>query len=109
MAFDFLIAKNEHVGNFLALSVADLRVHAVRASVDMHPQPGLAQFGGNFISGFNMTIGDWDDFCLNRRKPGGERAGVMLDQDAEEAFERAEKRCRMNGSMDDIRCRTRRT
>ena len=32
MAIDFLIAEDEHIRNFLALRVADLRVHAVRTS-----------------------------------------------------------------------------
>ena len=96
MAIDFLIAEDEHIRNFLALRVADLRVHAVRTSVDMHPQPGIAQLGGDFISGLDMAIGDRDDFGLDRGEPGGERAGVVLDQDAEEAFERAEERA-MNG------------
>ena len=98
MAIDFLIAEDEHIRNFLALRVADLRVHAVRTSVDMHPQPGIAQLGGDFISGLDMAIGDRDDFGLDRGEPGGERAGVVLDQDAEEAFERAEER-----AMDHVR------
>ena len=69
MAIDFLIAEDEHIRNFLALGVADLRVHAVRTSVDMHSQPGIAQLGGNFISSLDMAIGDRDDFGLDSASP----------------------------------------
>ncbi|GAA3422373.1 hypothetical protein GCM10018952_73160 [Streptosporangium vulgare] len=39
-----------------------------------------------------MGLGDRDADHLDRREPGGERARVVLDQDAEEALDRAEQR-----------------
>ncbi len=39
-----------------------------------------------------MLLGDGDDADLHGGEPHGEGAGVVLDEDAEEAFDRAEER-----------------
>ncbi len=37
----FLVPYYQHIGDFLALGVADLGIHPLAALVDFHPQPQL--------------------------------------------------------------------
>ena len=70
--------------------LADLGVDLLVGQVGVHRQTGAGEGGGDFLG---VVVGVGDDgrhHCLDRREPEREAAGVLLDQDAEEAFEAAE-------------------
>src|SRR5712692_501061 len=86
------VTKHEHERNFLHLRVPNLRANLVAAHVDLDPQARRAQFLRNLLGIFINAVRDWQHCDLYWRQPHRKRAGVMLDQHAEESFDRSEQR-----------------
>src|SRR5215469_6987800 len=86
-----VVAGQQHVGDLLALCVADLLLHPVIAGVDLNPDTVLAQPGRDSLQVIHVRIGDRDADNLHRRQPGRERASVVLGEDAKEPLDRAEQ------------------
>src|SRR5712692_10079350 len=86
------VTKHEHERNFLHLRVPNLRANLVAAHVDLDPQARRAQFLRNLLGIFINAVRDWQHCDLHWRQPHRKRAGVMLDQHAEESFDRSEQR-----------------
>ena len=79
--------------------VLNLRLDGIVAEIGAHADHLAAQFVGDVLRVFHKRGGrrivfrtDGDDAHLVRREPEREVAGVMLDQEADEAFVRAERR-----------------
>ena len=90
--FGFLAANDEHVGNFLHLRVANFGLQLFVAVVEMRAEARGAQFAGDFLGVLGEFFAERQHFRLHGREPHGKRAGVVLDQDAEEALDRAPQR-----------------
>jgi|GEM_PF-4044699 len=72
------------------LGVAYLPVQAFRAAVQFGPQAGRLQGFLDRFGIFGQFIVDGQQGSLDRCQPQREAPGEMFDQDAEEAFDRAE-------------------
>src|SRR5579863_3343224 len=93
--FGFFCADDEHVGNFLELGVADFGRELFVAVVEMDANVVALQSFGGVLGVVGDFFADGADLDLDRSEPEREGAGVMLDQNAEEAFDGAEQ-----GTMD---------
>src|SRR5262249_56173990 len=91
---DVVVPRQQHVRHLLPLRVADLLLHPVGAVVDLHPDPVLAQPGGDLLQVGDVRVGDRDPDRLDRRQPRRGRARVVPDQDPREPLDRAEQRAR---------------
>src|ERR1044072_8909483 len=86
------LADDEQIGDVGAAVLAQLVVDLLVPEIGLDAQPGGAQPGGDFL-GIIVALGDdRRHHRLDRRQPEREAAGMMLDQYAEEALERAEDR-----------------
>src|SRR6266851_3985405 len=89
--FGFLCANHQHVGNFLELRVADFRRQLFVAVVEMDAQLVALQSFGDVLGVVGDFFADRADLHLHGREPERKCAGVMLDQDAEEALDGTEQ------------------
>src|SRR6267154_3376753 len=85
-------ADNQHDGHFGEAVFADLVVDLLVAGVEDDPEPGSATFPGDLAGVIRRLRSDRGDDDLHRSEPKRKAAGVMLDQHANEALERAEDR-----------------
>src|SRR5260370_3692038 len=90
--FGFLWTDHEHVGNFLELRVADFCGQFFVAVVEMHAEIVALQSLSDVFGIVAHFFADWADFHLHWSEPQWEGAGVVLDQNTEEALDAAEKR-----------------
>src|SRR5699024_5794297 len=86
------ITHHQHVGHarhgVLANLVADLLV----AQIAFGAQPSGAQSMSDFLRIVSLRIGDVEHLRLYRRQPQRQGAGIVLEQDADEALHRTENR-----------------
>src|SRR5689334_8316084 len=80
------IPDDEHVGHLLELGVADLAPHRLGASVDLRAHGRRRQLADNALGRLVVAVGDREYERLDRRQPDGQLAGVVLEQDADEAL-----------------------
>src|SRR5579885_28716 len=90
--FHLAVAADEHERNLLQLRVAYLRADLVAARVDLDAQARLAQVSRDLFGVIVHAVGDRQHRDLHRREPHRKRARLLLDEDAEEALNRAEQR-----------------
>src|SRR5918994_7171835 len=90
------IAVDDGVGDLLQLRVADPLAERLVALVDVDAEPRGVQPAAELVDGLAVALTDRDHTKLDGREPEGERARVVLGQDADEALERAEE-----GAVDD--------
>ena len=80
-------------GDLAQLGLADLAAHRLRAVVDLDAETGVARASAATSRAYVLVaVGDRQHQRLHRRQPERELAGVVLDQDADEALEGAEQR-----------------
>src|SRR6266545_309399 len=89
---DLLVPVHERVRNLLDLGIADPLADGLVALVDVDAVAGAAQRLGDTGSCLAMRLPHGHDAHLHGREPERERAAVVLDEDADEALERAEER-----------------
>src|SRR6266550_5285433 len=87
--FDLPIAEHEHVWDLLLLGRPDLVLHPIRRPVDLDPQVPRPQYVGQLRGRLEMPIGDGDDNRLDRCEPQRKGPREVLDEDADEPFDRA--------------------
>src|SRR5512143_2884933 len=87
-----LLADDEESRHFLELAVADLRAQLLVPLVARRAKPCLSQPSQNLLPVFVELLRHRHDTNLLRREPEREVAARVLDEDAEETFERAEDR-----------------
>src|SRR6266702_1462155 len=90
-SFGFFGTDDEHVGNFLELRIADFRRQLFVTIVKMDAQIVALQSFGDVLGVVGDFFADRADLHLHGREPKRKRAGVMLDQDAEEALDGTEQ------------------
>src|SRR5713101_1233641 len=90
-SFGFLGANHQHVGNFLELRVADFCRQLFVAIVKMDTEVVALQSLGDVIGVVGDFFAERADLDLHGREPKRKRAGVMFDQDAEEALDGTEQ------------------
>ncbi len=72
--------------------MADLVSKLLVAFVEMYAEAHALEPRANLAPVVDLVLGDRRNDCLHRCEPCRKRAAVMLDEDAEEAFERTGKR-----------------
>src|SRR6266571_1261423 len=90
-SFVFFGTDDEHVGNFLELRIADFRRQLFVTIVKMDAQIVALQSFGDVLGVVGDFFADRADLHLHGREPERKCAGVMLDQDAEEALHGTEQ------------------
>jgi len=85
--FGFFCPNDEHVRNFLELGVTDFCRELFVAVVKMDTNVMALESFGDVLGVISDFFADGADLDLDRREPQRECAGVMLDQDAEEALD----------------------
>src|SRR3954454_10818887 len=86
------LADDEEGGDVGEAVLADLVIDLLVPEVERDSQAGLLQALGD-AAGIIVALGnDRRDHRLDRRQPEREAAGMMLDQDSDEALERADDR-----------------
>src|SRR5215472_5114882 len=88
----FVLADDEHVRHFAALLHRDLLLKTFVRVVDVDAVARVAQALCDRRGILELTVGDRQNHRLNRSEPHRESAAVMLDEHAEEPFERSEER-----------------
>src|ERR1035437_10225759 len=83
------VAHYQHVRNLLHLGFADFEVHLLIAIVHGGADSGVVELLPDAARVLRLAIRDGQHNRLNGREPHRERAGVVLDQDAEEALDGA--------------------
>src|SRR6266566_4412237 len=89
--FGFFGADNEHVGNLLELRVADFCRQLFVTIVKMDAEVVALQSFRDVLGIIGHFFADRADLHLHGSEPKRKRAGVMLDQDAEEALDGTEQ------------------
>ena len=94
VGFHVAVADDEHGVDFHLLGVRDLGFHVIAAGVELGADLMGAEFGLNCAGVFEQRrfVADREDADLFGREPEREVAGVMLDEEADETFVRAERR-----------------
>ena len=92
------VAVDDREGDLLQLGLADPLPERLVALVDVDAEPSASSRSPQLVDGPAVVLGDRDQPQLHRREPEGERAGVVLGEDADEPLERAEQ-----GAVDDDR------
>src|SRR5690554_2555215 len=87
-----LATGDEDEGNLLRARIADLLAEAVVREVDLGPDAFGVQAPHDVLQVLVERVGHRDGENLNGSEPRGERPGVVLDEDREEALDRAEQR-----------------
>src|ERR1017187_4142087 len=90
--FLLAVAHYQHVRDLLHLGFADLEVHLLIAIVHGGADSGVVELLLDLARVRGLAIRDRQHDGLNGRQPHRERAGVVLDQDAEEALDGAVQR-----------------
>src|SRR5262249_42678193 len=85
-------AHDEHVGDLADLRLADPVAQLLVAVVELGPNARGAQAAVYRARVVDVLLADRQHARLDRREPGREGSGVVLDQHADEALERAEDR-----------------
>ena len=89
----FLVAQDEDERHLLQSEVADLGVHLLVARVQLHAQAGDFERRLHLLGVVQVLLaGDGHQAHLHRRQPQRKRAGVVLNQHAEEALDRSKER-----------------
>ena len=96
VALRLAAAGHQHVGGLEQLGLADLVAQLFVAVVDLNAKALGAEAGRDGMAVVHLLIADRHDDGLHRGEPGGEGAGDMLDEDADEPLKAAE-----DGTMDD--------
>src|SRR5207245_10240996 len=78
------VAVDDHVGDLLDLGVADPLADRLVRVVDLD---AVRDLRGQRTGGLAMVLAHGNHADLDGREPERERAGVVLDQDADEALE----------------------
>ena len=86
------IAGHEDVGDLADLGVADAPPERLGPVVELGARSALPQARRHRGSVVGVAVGDRQHDGLDRRQPHREFAGVMLDEDADEALEGAKER-----------------
>src|SRR5262249_41962401 len=86
------VTDYQHERNLLQLGFANLEIDLFAALIDGRADSGGHETITHHMAVFELAIGDRQNSRLHRSEPHGEGAGVVLDQDAEEALDRAEQR-----------------
>ncbi len=89
--FGLFVAHDEDIGGFLVGEVADFGVHLFVAGIDFNAESGGIELGLDRARVVVMPLGDGDEADLDGCEPEGECAGVVLNEDAEEALDGAEE------------------
>ena len=97
------VAHHQGEGDLLELGLADLRVHRHPAVVQLGAEAPGAEELEHLAGVRQLAVGHGDQLHLDRCEPGGERAGVVLDEDGDEALEAA-----VDGAVEDDRAGARR-
>ena len=84
------VANNQHVGDLLELCFADLVAKLFVAVVNLNTQAALVKLIGDVLAGFGGTVGEGQYLYLNGGQPGGECAGKVLGDNADEALDGAQ-------------------
>ncbi len=93
-----LVAHDEDERDLLQRELADLGVHLFVAGVEFHAQAGGFEFFLYLLGVVEVLLRDGHEADLHRREPQRKRAGVVLDEHAEEPFHLPEEaRCTMTG------------
>ena len=89
----FLVADDDLVGQLLQTMFPNFIGNFLIPQVGYGAQTGLFQLARDHALGIvRLVLGDVQHHHLDRREPQRHRPGVVLDQDADEALERAEDR-----------------
>jgi len=91
VSFGFFVAHDEDVGGLEVGEVADFAVHLFVAVVEFDAEAGGLEFGLDLTGVVVMALADGDEADLDGGEPEGECAGVVLDEDAEEALDGAKE------------------
>src|SRR3954452_17240830 len=86
------VADDQHVGHLAQLAVADLAPDRLRAVVDLGADAGRDQPVAHLRGRLVVAVGDRQHERLDRRQPDRELAGVVLEQNADEALVGAHER-----------------
>src|SRR5688572_25825783 len=86
------VAGYQHVRDLLKLRLPDLIANLLLPVVELHAQPGGGELVADAGGVDEVTVGNRQHNGLNRSQPQRPGTGVMLDQQADEALERAENR-----------------
>ena len=89
---DFPVARDQQVRDPLQGVFADFKADLLVSQICFDPKPLIFQEFSGLPHVFGLLLGDIHDDRLHRREPGGQPAGVVLDQDAEKTLQRAEDR-----------------
>ena len=92
MPLRLAVPDHEHQRDFLQLRVADAGVELFVAIVEVRAKLRGAKFAGHAPRVVQVFLAHRQHHRLNGRQPKRERAGVMLDEDAEKTLDRAEQR-----------------
>src|SRR5260221_819099 len=84
------IARDEHVGNLLDLSLADLISDLLLPGVQLDPEARRRQAVPDRRRVGRMTVRDGQQDDLHRRQPEREGPGIVLEQERDEPLEAAE-------------------
>src|SRR5512142_1353029 len=88
---DLLVADDQDERDLLDLGLADLLADLLAAEVDGGAQAGRFHLLRERLRVRLVALGDRQDDGLDGGQPEGEAPVVVLDEDAEEALERAEQ------------------
>src|SRR6266540_7559752 len=88
----FPLADDEHRGSLLHLGPADARAELLVAVVQLDAQARGTQAARDLARRSGEPVGDGQHGRMDRSDPEGEVPGRMLDQDPQEALDRAENR-----------------
>src|SRR5881628_1864854 len=84
----FLLSHDEHVRDLLELRIADLGTELFVAFVDFDPESGRAHLTRDVVRVIHELLRERQNAGLDRGEPYRERAGEMLDDDADEPLQR---------------------
>ena len=88
----FFVADHQQEWHLLHGMLADLGVHLFVAGIDVHANADFFQLRGDFVGVIRVALADRNHHRLHRRQPDRKRAGIVLDQHAEEALDRSIQR-----------------
>src|SRR5690606_24838363 len=89
-----LLAVSDHqqVWHALQRVLADLKADLLVPQIGLDAEALICKDFPDFVHVFSLGVGDVHHHGLDRGQPGGELAGVVLDQDADEALHGADDR-----------------
>src|SRR5947208_34711 len=88
----FAVPDHQHQRDFLQLRVADPSVELFVAIVEVRAKLRGAKFAGHTPRVVQVFLAHRQHHRLNGRQPKRERAGIVLDEDAEKTLDRAQQR-----------------